>query len=124
MADLTKRWPCEDNAYDLITCNLVLEHIQDLAHIFSEAARTLVTNGLFLINELHPFRQYGGSKARFESGDETIHVDAFVHHISDFMQAAEINGLNLEKFNEYWHEEDKGRPPRLVSFVFAKSLQQ
>ena len=120
MADLTKRWPCEDNAYDLITCNLVLEHIQDLSQIFYEAARTLRTNGLFLVNELHPFRQYEGSKARFDSGNETIHVDAFVHHISHFVHAAEGNGLKLDKFNEYWHEEDQGKPPRLVSFMFEK----
>src|SRR5690349_5384833 len=62
-ADLTHRWPCEDEAYDLITCNLVLEHIQDLSHIFSEAARTLQMNGQFFINELHPFKQYRGTKA-------------------------------------------------------------
>jgi len=120
MADLTKRWPCENNAYDLITCNLVLEHIQDLSHIFSEAARALRTNGLFLVTELHPFRQYGGSKARFESGDDTFKVDAFIHHISDFIRAAKDNGLKLEKFNEYWHEEDQGKLPRLVSFMFEK----
>jgi malonyl-CoA O-methyltransferase len=52
MADLTKRWPCEDNAYDLITCNLVLEHIEGLSHIFSEAVRTLRSNGIFLIRVL------------------------------------------------------------------------
>jgi len=120
MADLTKRWPCEDDAYDLITCNLVLEHIENLIHIFSEAARTLKSTGMFLINELHPFRQYGGSKARFESGDDTIEVKAFVHHISDFIHAAKANGLKLTKFDEYWHEEDQGKPPRLVSFVFEK----
>ena len=58
MADLTKRWPCEDGTYDLIVCNLVLEHIDDFGHIFSEAARTLQPNGKFFINELHPFKQY------------------------------------------------------------------
>jgi len=120
MADLTKRWLCEDSVYDLIICNLVLEHIQDLSHIFFEAARTLRPNGIFLINELHPFKQYGGSKARFENSNEIVEVDAFVHHISDFMQAAEANRLSLDKFNEYWHEDDKGKPPRLVSFIFEK----
>lgn len=122
IADLTKRWSCEDDAYDLISCNLVLEHIEDIFHIFSNVARTLKSNGIFLINELHPFRQYGGSKARFVSGDETetIEVEAFVHHISDFVRAAETSGLKLTKFNEYWHEEDQGKPPRLVSFVFEK----
>jgi len=66
IADLTGRWHCDDAAYDLIACNLVLEHIEDLSHIFSEAARTLMPGGVFLINELHPFKQYGGTKARFE----------------------------------------------------------
>src|SRR5688500_14911113 len=30
-ADLMQRWPCEDRAYDLVVCNLVLEHIEDLS---------------------------------------------------------------------------------------------
>ena len=123
MADLTKRWTCEDNAYDLITCNLVLEHIKDISHIFTEAARTFRLGGKFLINELHPFRQYTGSKARFESGNKTVEVEAFIHHVSDFINMASNNGLMLIKFNEYWHEEDEGKPPRLVSFIFEKQIQ-
>ena len=120
MVDLTKRWHCEDHAYDLITCNLVLEHIEDLNHIFAEAARTLLSSGIFFINELHPFKQYLGTKARFERADQTIEVDVFVHHVSDFINSAKSRGLRLENFNEYWHEKDDGKPPRLVSFVFAK----
>jgi len=120
-ADLTTRWPCEDGTYDLITCNLVLEHIENLSHIFAEAARTLLPKGKFFINELHPFKQYQGTKARFERGEKIIEVDAFVHHISDFLNAATSNGLELAKLNEYWHEEDQGKPPRLVSFMFEKS---
>jgi ubiquinone/menaquinone biosynthesis C-methylase UbiE len=120
-ADLTKRWPCEDEAYDLISCNLVLEHIEDLSHIFSEAARTLRTGRSFLVNELHPFKQYGGTKARFERAGKTVEVEAFVHHISDFIGAASANGLKLVNLNEHWHEEDGGKPPRLVSFIFEKS---
>ena len=70
-ADLTRHWPCEDQAYDLISCNLVLEHIEDLKHIFAEAARVLQRGGMFLVNELHPFKQYGGTKARFEQAGHT-----------------------------------------------------
>ena len=119
MADLAKCWPCEDVTYDLITCNLVLEHIEDLSHIFSEAARTLHPNGKFFINELHPFKQYKGTKAKFERGQDIIEVDAFVHHISDFTNAAAANGLKLMTLNEYWHAEDGGKPPRIVSFMFG-----
>lgn len=120
MADLTQRWPCVDSAYDLIACNLVLEHIADLSPIFAEAARTLTPQGIFFINELHPFKQYRGAQARFEQGGTTIQVDAFAHHISDFTNAAEAHGLKLIRFNEHWHVDDVGKPPRLASFLFAK----
>ncbi len=118
VADLTGRWPCEDNACDLITCNLVLEHIQDLSHIYSEAARVLEPNGMFFINELHPFKQYQGTKARFEGKAGLIEVEAFIHHISDFTNAAERHGFKLVKLNEYWHAEDQDKPPRLISLTF------
>ncbi|HLA07235.1 MAG TPA: class I SAM-dependent methyltransferase [Anaerolineales bacterium] len=119
-ADITKPWPCDNEAYDLITCNLVLEHTENLTHIFSEAARTLVPNGRFLINELHPFRQYQGTKARFEKEGLPIEVDAFVHHISEFINTATACGLDLFSLNEFWHEADRDKPPRLVSFIFEK----
>jgi malonyl-CoA O-methyltransferase len=119
--DLTTRWHCEDQAYDLIACNLVLEHIENLPHIFSEAARTLRRGGKFFINELHPFKQYRGTKARFERGAATIEVDAYVHHISDFIHAATAHDLKLITINEYWHADDVDKPPRLVSFLFEKA---
>lgn len=118
--DITQPWNCPSDSFNLITCNLVLEHIQDLNHIFAQAARTLRNGGQFLVNELHPFKQYGGTKARFERGADIVEVDVFIHHISEFIHAAEANGLKLIKFDEVWHGEDAGKPPRLVSFVFGK----
>lgn len=120
VADLTQRWPCEDTSYDLIVCNLVLEHIEDLSYIFSEASRVLEQRGRFLINELHPFRQYEGKKARFSSHKGLTEIPAFVHHISDFVNTASTTNLTLVKLNEYWHEQDQGKPPRIVSFLFEK----
>jgi len=120
VADLTQAWPCEDQAYDLIVCNLVLEHIENLSFIFSQAFRVLNDGGKFLINELHPFRQYEGKKARFDKGEGVTEIPAFVHHISDFLNAASNSGLRLVKLNERWHEEDQGKPPRIISFLFEK----
>ena len=120
MADLTQRWPCQDRAYDLIVCNLVLEHIEDLSFIFSEASRVLIEGGKFFVNELHPFRQYEGKKARFQSGESVAEIPAFVHHISDFTNAASKRGLKLAKLDERWHPEDLNKPPRIVSFLFEK----
>lgn len=120
VADLTQRWPCEDQAYDLIVCNLVLEHIEDLSFIFSEAFRVLETQGKFLVNELHPFRQYEGKKARFGKGKSVTEIPAFVHHISGFVNAASDNGWKLLQLKEYWHEQDQGKLPRIISLGFEK----
>lgn len=120
LADITGQWPCADESADLVVCNLVLEHIEDLSFIFSEAFRSLVEGGRFFICELHPFRQYQGIKARFQGDQGTSEIQAFVHHISDFLEAAEKSGLTLEDFREWWHEEDQDKPPRLVSFTFEK----
>jgi len=120
-ADLTRPWPCAEADFDLIVCCLVLEHIQDLGHIFAQAARTLRPGGRFFINELHPFKQYGGTKARYERGTDVVEVDVFIHHISEFIHAAEGSGLRLLKFEEVWHEDDADKPPRLASFLFEKS---
>ena len=121
VADLTQKWPGNYGEFDLVVCNLVLEHIADLTFIFSEAARVLQNKGGFFVNELHPFKQYEGSKARFYREDETIEVEAFVHHISEFTNAAIATGLKLVKLNEYWHKADQNKPPRLISFLFTKA---
>jgi ubiquinone/menaquinone biosynthesis C-methylase UbiE len=120
VADLTKPWPSQNESCDLLVCNLVLEHIEDLSPIFKEAVRSLKKGGAFYISELHPFRQYQGGKARFERNEELIEVRAYVHHVSDFLQAAVGNGLSLKAFNEYWHLDDQGKPPRLAVFTFEK----
>jgi SAM-dependent methyltransferase len=120
LMDITRPWEFENNSFDLIVCNLVLEHIQELPPIFSEAGRTLRPGGHFFINELHPFRQYEGTKARFYRSDEKIEVEAFVHHISEFLQAAEENSLSLVHLGEYWHETDQDKPPRILSLYFER----
>jgi ubiquinone/menaquinone biosynthesis C-methylase UbiE len=119
-ADFTQTWPCADDRVNLIVCNLVLEHIENLAFVFTEAYRTLADGGKYFVCELHPFKQYQGKKAVFERGQESIDIPAFVHHLSDFLDAAQAAGLRLARLKEWWHEKDAGLPPRLVSFMFEK----
>lgn len=121
VTDLTQKWPCENEAHDLIACNLVLEHIADLSFIFSEAFRVLEGTGRFLINELHPFRQYAGKKARFETGTGVREIPAYIHHISEFLNGAAQNGFTLISLNECWHEQDRNKLPRIIAFLFEKS---
>jgi ubiquinone/menaquinone biosynthesis C-methylase UbiE len=120
VADLTRPWPCENNAYDLICCHLVLEHIENLSFIFQEASRCLSRGGQFYISEFHPFRQYQGGKARYQQGEQMVAVDSYVHHQSEFLSAAKQQHLSVINSNEYWHEDDAGKPPRLITFLFEK----
>jgi ubiquinone/menaquinone biosynthesis C-methylase UbiE len=118
--DITKQWNFDNEFADLISCNLVLEHIENLSFIFSEAFRVLVKGGYFFVCELHPFRQYQGTQANFQQNQEIIKIPAFMHHISDFVNAAKSYGFVLESFKESWHQQDQNKPPRLASFLFTK----
>ena len=120
VADITKPWPCESESYDLIVCNLVLEHIRDLSLIFAEVFRVLVAPGRFFLCELHPTRQYAGKQANFQRNGKMTPIEAFVHHLTDFTDAANDCGFSLQSMKEWWHEEDRNKPPRLVSFMFEK----
>ena len=120
VADITKQWPCKDESFELIVCNLVLEHIEDLDAVFAQVSRSLKTGGQFFLSELHPFRQYKGTKANFLRENEAIEINAFIHHLSDFTESARANGLSLRMMKEWWHEEDQNKLPRLVSFMFEK----
>jgi len=121
LTDVTQRWPCADQSANLVTCNLILEHMAHLSPVFSEAARALVKSGWFFVCELHPFRQYQGTLANFRRGKQTIQIPGFVHHISDFLETAERYGFSLKSLQEWWHEKDTGKPPRLVSLLFERS---
>lgn len=119
--DITKQWSYDDESVDLVSCNLILEHIEDLSFIFSEASRVLVKGGYFFRSELHPFRQYKGTKANFQRGQKIVEIKAFVHHhISDSLNMGKNHGFMLEDFQEWWHEQDQNKPPRLASFLLRK----
>jgi malonyl-CoA O-methyltransferase len=118
--DITKDWNLEENNFDLITFNLILEHIKDLNFVFAETNRNLKSKGLVFINELHPFRQYDGKKAIYSENGEIKEIDAYIHNISDFINSATKNGLRLLKLNEYWHEQDQNKLPRIISLLFIK----
>ncbi len=119
-SDLKEHWPVKDGQFDLITASLTLEHIEDLSHIFQQARRKLIKGGLFFISELHPFKQYLGSGAKFESKTGTIELEVFTHHFSDFTENARHMGFDLLELREWFDESNRSGVPRLISFVFRK----
>jgi ubiquinone/menaquinone biosynthesis C-methylase UbiE len=121
-ADINSGWNFSDGGFDLVTFSLVLEHIQDLDHIFSEVSRSLEPGGHVYIGELHPFKQYTGSKARFETEQGLQVVECFNHHVSDFIIPAKKHGLSIVDINEFFDQEDRSEIPRILAIILRKSL--
>ena len=119
-ADITKPWSFVSTRANLITCSLILEHIEDLDFIFLQAYQHLDTNGHFYICELHPFKQYNGSKARFETEEGFKVLECFTHHISDYTQSAQKNNFSLIQLDEWFDDNDRTTIPRLISFLFKR----
>ncbi|MFC4690928.1 class I SAM-dependent DNA methyltransferase [Dokdonia genika] len=119
-ADLTAEWNIENNYADLITCSLVLEHIENLNFVFNQANKKLKNGGLFFISELHPFKQYSGSKAKFETENGTQELETYVHHISEYLEVANENGFELLELKEWFDEENKSGIPRLIGITLLK----
>ncbi len=117
-SDLTREWPVKPGWANLITCSLVLEHIEDLHFIFRQGAKALKRKGRFYLCELHPFKQYSGSRARFETEDGLQEPQTYIHHLSDYLNAAQNNGFTLLDLDEHFDDRAQDTLPRLVSLVF------
>lgn len=120
-ADITQPWQFGKETFDLIIGNLVLEHVENLAHVLHEAFRVLKSRGTFYIAELHPYKQLQQSQAKFvrpETGEEVL-VDAFSHMVSEYVNSGLETGFNLYRMREY-HEKNEDMP-RLLTLLFRKS---
>lgn len=120
LADITFEWTFAKHSYDLVTFSLMLEHIEDLNTIFKKLSMVTSSGSLIYIGELHPFKQYAGSKARFETEAGTQVVTCFNHHVSDFTKAANANGFTLIQLEEQFDDEDRNQIPRILNLLFIK----
>jgi len=121
--DIRTAWPAGDASADLVVAMLVLEHVEHLAPIFSEAARVLRGREELLVCELHPMRQMLGRQAEFthpQTG-ELERVTAFLHDVSDYVNGGMQAGFELVHLGE-WRDAGAGGgdPPRLLSVRFRK----
>ena len=116
--DLREEWNFPEKSFDLITCSLALEHIENIDFVFGQARKVLRSGGLFYIGELHPFKQYQGGKARFETNSGVFELECFVHHVSDFFAAGKKNNFECVELKEWFDEDDRTQIPRLLTMIF------
>ena len=117
-ADILKDWDFVNIKYDLTTFSLVLEHIENLEPVFEKVSKLISGSGHVYIGELHPFKQYTGSKARFTTEEGEQVVTCFNHNISDFIKNDKKYGFTLMHINEYFDEAGRNTIPRILSILF------
>ena len=121
-ADITNDWNFVNNEkFDLAIFSLTLEHIENLEAVFSKLSKIITKGGFVYIGELHPYKQYKGSKARFETENGEQIVTCFNHNISEFTNAAENNGFRIFKVNEYFDDNNRNNVPRILTLLFQKT---
>src|SRR5215207_7367164 len=100
--DVRELLPLAEASVDVVVGNLVLEHVRDLAPVFAEAARVLRPGGRLFCCELHPVRQLRGGQAHFTDAatGETVHVPAFRHTASEYVNDGLAAGLVLRALGE------------------------
>jgi ubiquinone/menaquinone biosynthesis C-methylase UbiE len=108
------------NKFDLVSFSLVLEHIENIDDIFFKTNLALKDAGYMYVGELHPFKQYTGTKARFETVEGTQVVECYNHHISAFLNAAKKYNFDLIEFGEHFDGDNKNEIPRILTLVFQK----
>ncbi len=120
-ADITKEWDfAKADKFDLVTFSLVLEHIENLNDIFQKVKHTIQDSGLVYIGELHPFKQYTGTKARFDTAEGTQVLTCFTHNVSDFATSAKQYGFQILEINEYFDDNDRTNIPRILTLLIQK----
>jgi len=120
-ADITKTWDFAENTFDLVTCCLILEHIDNIEFIFQQAASVLKVGGHFYLGELHPFKQFQGSKARFETNDGVFELECFIHQVSDYFQSGKRNNFTCLELKEWFDETNNSTIPRVLTMIFQKN---
>jgi ubiquinone/menaquinone biosynthesis C-methylase UbiE len=119
-ADITGEWSFANVSYDLVSFSLVLEHLENLLPVFEKTSAVLKSGGYVYVGELHPFKQYSGSKARFDTEEGRQIVQCYTHHVSDFVQAAQQYGLKVVGINEYFDDNHRHEIPRILTLLFRK----
>jgi malonyl-CoA O-methyltransferase len=113
-ADLAKRLPLRDGAFDCVLCCLVLDHVEHPRFLFGELRRICKIGGLIIVSVMHPAMMLRGVQARFTdpaTGAQTYPQSA-PNQISDYVMAALRADLRFEVMSE--HAVDAALAARMV----------
>ncbi len=120
VADINEPWDFSKEKFDLVSFSLVLEHIQNIEAVFNKINQVTESGAFVYIGELHPFKQYAGSKARYTAPEGEQIVTCYTHNMSDFITAANKYNFSLMDLEEWFDNNDRSQIPRILTLLFKK----
>lgn len=120
VADIDEPWDFSKEKFDLVSFSLVLEHIQNIEAVFNKINQVTESGAFVYIGELHPFKQYAGSKARYTTPEGEQIVTCYTHNVSDFITAANKYNFSLMDLEEWFDDNDRSQIPRILTLLFKK----
>jgi ubiquinone/menaquinone biosynthesis C-methylase UbiE len=110
--------------FDVVTCALVLEHVEDLMGPIKEMARVTKRGGLVIVSDIHA-RMREMTQANFTdpaTGDDIL-PPSFPHEPAAYADAAVAAGLRVVSLRELEGTEDlAARVPRAKKYVGVRML--
>ena len=104
-----KELPFEEEAFDIVVCSSVIDHIRDLSDVFSEFSRVLKENGILVVSGVHPSVKAEKHAARFEKGEKFFIIKEFDHSFEELQSVARNNGLEKKEMIEIKLGEEQKR---------------
>jgi ubiquinone/menaquinone biosynthesis C-methylase UbiE len=111
--DFTKKFPYEDNFFDVVLSKYAIQTAKDMDPCFTEVARVLKPHGTFLYLVTHPFRQFMERKDL--AGDyfdqtivdshilnDTVVVQEPTHTLNEYFDPCFLARFELQMFDEQW----------------------
>ncbi len=121
IADINQAWDFTNEQFDVVSFSLVLEHIKDIDAVFNKLSKVSKPGTYVYIGELHPFKQYSGSKARFTNAEGEQVVTCFTHHISEYIAAGKKHDFSIYSLDEWFDDNDQTQIPRILTLLFIKN---
>jgi SAM-dependent methyltransferase len=89
------------DAYDLVLCSLVDEHLPALGPLYAEASRLLLPRGAFVLVGVHPFFLMAmGMPTHFDTADGPVAIETHLHLPGEHVDAARAAGLVATELHE------------------------